>query len=44
MPMDQDGDGIDQFGAVMPEFEANNKSPMTLSRSKNLRLKEVCLD
>ena len=31
MPIDEDGDGIDQFGAVMPEFEANQGSPMTLS-------------
>ena len=33
MPMDQDGDGIDQFGAKMPEFETNQGSPMTLDRS-----------
>lgn len=29
MPMDEDGDGIDQFGAVMPEFEANPLGGMT---------------
>ena len=29
MPMDDDGDGIDQFGAVMPEFEANPFEGMT---------------
>ena len=29
MPMDEDGDGIDQFGAVMPEFEANPFEGMT---------------
>ncbi|MAL42645.1 hypothetical protein, partial [Hyphomonas sp.] len=35
MPMDQDGDGIDQFGAKMPEFESNQGSPMTLSDAKS---------
>lgn len=35
MPMDQDGDGIDQFGAKMPKFEANQGSPMTLSDAKS---------
>ena len=29
MPMDDDGDGVDQFGAVMPEFEANPLEGMT---------------
>jgi hypothetical protein len=29
LPMDDDGDGIDQFGAVMPEFEANPLGGMT---------------
>ena len=35
MPMDEDGDGIDQFGAKMPEFEANQGSPMTLGDAKS---------